>query len=269
MHLRRTAVTLALGLAVASNAAAIPSARRTPTGMALVGPGVYRPLYPASPAEKIVAVKAFFLDTRPVTNGAFLAFTRVQPEWRRDVIKRVFADTGYLSHWETADTLGPVRATTPVTNVSWFAAKAYCASKGARLPLEREWELAARASESSRDGSRSAAYTARILGFYSEPGGAPLSRDVGAGKPNFWGVYDMHGLVWEWIYDFGASLVATDSRERGAIDQSRFCGAAGADSQDPEDYAAFMRTAFRSSLEAPYTTARLGFRCARSVEGSR
>jgi formylglycine-generating enzyme required for sulfatase activity len=79
----------------------------------------------------------------------------------------------------------------------------------------------------------------------------------------------MHGLVWEWVYDYGASLVAADSREKEGADSNRFCGTAGANAQRPSDYAAFMRIAFRSSLEAAYTTTRLGFRCAADLQEPR
>jgi formylglycine-generating enzyme len=249
-----------------SVAVAAPRRPAAPAAMSRVGPGVYRPFYAASPAESTLPVQAFLLDRRLVTNAQFLAFVRSNPGWRRDHVKPVFADNAYLAHWETVDALGErVRPLTPVTHVSWFAAKAYCAARGARLPTEREWELAALASESAADGSRDPRWLARILSFYSEPASAPL-RDVGAGKPSFWGIHDMHGLVWEWVHDFGASLVAADSREKGQTEQNRFCGASGADSRNPSDYASFMRIAFRASLQASFTTARLGFRCASDVK---
>jgi formylglycine-generating enzyme required for sulfatase activity len=251
---------------MAGAGAAEPNPPKVPAGMAFVGAGTYRPLYPASPSEREVAVKAFFLDRKPVTNREFLAFVQKNPEWRRDRVKRLFADESYLAHWLTADALGKVaRPKAPVTHVSWFSARAYCAARGARLPNEREWELAALASETKPDASSDPDFVERILAFYAEPASSTL-RDVGRRKPNFWGIFDLHGLVWEWIDDYGASLVALDSREKGEVDRNLFCGASGADAQNPSDYAAFMRIAFRSSLEAPYTTARLGFRCAKDLE---
>jgi formylglycine-generating enzyme required for sulfatase activity len=257
---------LAVASALAGTALGAPSAPKPPAGMVSVGPGTYRPLYAASQAEREIQVKAFFLDVKPVTNGDFLAFVRSTPEWRRERVGRLFADEGYLTHWKTSDSLGSeLSPKSPVARVSWFAAKAYCASKQARLPTEREWELAALASESSADGSRDPAVIASILRFYSQPATSVSLRDVGTRRPNFWGVEDLHGLVWEWVHDFGASLVSSDSREKGEVDQNRFCGASGADARDPADYASFMRVAFRSSLAARYTTARLGFRCARDA----
>lgn len=47
---------------------------------------------------------------------------------------------------------------------------------------------------------------------------------------------------------------------------SRFCGAGAVTAADKNDYASFMRIAFRSSLKAGYTAGSLGFRCARDVE---
>lgn len=246
---------------------AAPRPPSPPPGMVLVGPGIYRPLYPVSPAEQSISVPRFFLDAKPVTNAAFLAFVEAHPEWRRDRVKPLFTDDGYLSSWASPTELGPrVRPKSPVTQVSWFVAKAYCAARSARLPTEREWELAALASEKAPDASKDPAFTGRIFAFYSSPATERPLRDVGLGKPNYYGVYDLHGLVWEWVYDFGASLVAVDSREKGDADNNRFCGATGANAQSPTDYAAFMRIAFRSSLEAAFTTSRLGFRCAADLK---
>jgi sulfatase modifying factor 1 len=259
------AVMLVSGTALAKSKTRAPASR--PAGMVLVGPGTYRPLYPAAPEESSVPVARFWLDVLPVTNAEFLEFVRAIPDWRRDRVKVIFADSGYLSHWAAPDVLGSaVRPLQPVTRVSWFAAKAYCAARGARLPTEREWELAALASETAADGSSDPAWRERILAWYSEPAHAANLADVGRRKPNFWGIRDLHGLTWEWVSDFGASLVSADSREKDGSDKTKFCGASAANARDPADYAAFMRIAFRSSLEAWYTTARLGFRCARSVE---
>lgn len=263
--------TTALALTTENASASLSNAARgiaPPRGMAVVGPGTYRPLYPAAKEERSISVDRFFLDVHAVTNSDFLDFVQARPEWRRDRIKRLFADDGYLSHWGTAETLGAVAGEgEPVTRVSWFAARAYCAFKGARLPSEREWELAALASERARDGSRDPAWRARILSWYSEPSRGTVLADADSGAPNYWGIRGLHGLVWEWVSDFNASLVSADSREKNGVDTARFCGGAGADARDPADYAAFMRVAFRSSLEARYTTSRLGFRCARNAEG--
>jgi len=152
----------------------------------------------------------------------------------------------------------------PVVRVSWFAASAYCEWKGKRLPTEREWELAASASDTARDATSDAAWKQRLLAWYEHPT-PPVLPDVAQGTPNFFGIHDLHGLVWEWVWDFSATLMAEDDREQGDAERSRFCGAGAALATNPRDYATFMRIAYRSSLEAAYTTPNLGFRCAQDL----
>jgi formylglycine-generating enzyme required for sulfatase activity len=129
------------------------------------------------------------------------------------------------------------------------------------LPTELEWEYAAAASESARDARRDPAFNARILGWYSKPSGELLA-NVGSGKPNAWGVYDLHGLVWEWVVDFNSTLVSSDSRSTRGTEKQTFCGAGASSARDVGDYAAFMRVALLSSLAGRDVTSTLGFRCA-------
>lgn len=164
-------------------------------------------------------VAAFALDVRPVTNAEFLAFVRREPAWRRDSVKRVHADPGYLSHWASPDALGSPasdnRPDQPVTRVSWYAAKAYCHARGRRLPSEVEWELAAAASETELDARADPAFQRRILAWYAQPASRLLGL-AGGGVANRYGVRDLHGLVWEWVYDFNNTMVTGDNRERGS-----------------------------------------------------
>ena len=75
----------------------------------------------------------------------------------------------------------------------------------------------------------------------------------------------MHGVVWEWVEDFGAMMVSGDNREQGDPDLMKFCGAGAMTMEQKENYAVLMRIAMLSSLKASYTTANLGFRCARDA----
>lgn len=223
-----------------------------------IGPAVYRPVFPPSPEETELPVAAFALDRVPVTNGEFLAFVRAHPEWRRDRVAAVRAEPGYLGHWAGPEDLGDVDPRAPVTRVSWFAARAYCEAAGGRLPTEAEWELAASASATEVDGRRDPAFAQRLLDWYATPTPDRLPR-VGRSEPNVWGVVDLHGLVWEWVEDFNATLFGGGRDPDGA---SRFCGAGAAGSTDPGDFAAFQRFALRSSLRGGFALANLGFRCA-------
>jgi formylglycine-generating enzyme required for sulfatase activity len=91
---------------------------------------------------------------------------------------------------------------------------------------------------------------------------------VGTNQANYWGVQDLHGLVWEWVLDFNSSMLATDPRRAGDRDRLAFCGGGAIGATDQADYPSFMRVAFRSSLRAEYTTHNLGFRCAADAGGA-
>jgi len=231
--------------------------------MRSVGPGVWRPLYPAE-GEEAVAVPAFQLDERTVTTREFAAFVRANPTWQRGAVGALFADEGYLTGWASPTEPGEALHAKPVTQVSWWAARAYCSSRDARLPTEAEWELAGMASATTADATGDPAHLATILAWYSRPGRDGLP-DAGSGPANVWGIRGLHTGVWEWVDDYASALVSVDNREDGAVDASRFCGAGAVSASIKEDYAAFMRIAFRSSLQAASTTANLGFRCARDA----
>jgi sulfatase modifying factor 1 len=210
-----------------------------------------------------VAVAPFELMAYPVTNAQFLAFVTTHPEWRRGSVAPLFAEARYLQHWSGPLSLGETaRAQQPVTQVSWFAAQAYCEAQGARLPTWSEWEYAAAADATRADARSDPAWRERILGWYSRSSREALA-EVAQGTPDVHGVHDLHGLVWEWVEDYAAMLVSSDNRDQGDPDLMKFCGAGALSTDDRENYAVLMRIAMLSALEAEDTTANLGFRCAR------
>ena len=222
--------------------------------------GTYRPLYDRGDGP--VRVAPFSLDRHPVTRGEFLAFVRADSAWRRDRVRPVFADGRYLESWP-----GPLDAgrgddlRRPVTHVSWFAARAYCAWRGRRLPSTDEWELAAAASATRRDASRDEVETQRLVSLYARPR-AQTPPPVGGTPANAYGVRDLHGLVWEWTRDFNGVMVSDDSRGTAARDTRLFCAGGVVGATNPRNYPAFLRYAFRAGLEARATIGSLGFRCA-------
>ncbi len=237
-----------------------------PPAMVRLPGGEWRPFFKLLPAPGSkarppvpppVKVRPFWLDVLPVTQEQYLAFVKANPRWRRAQAPRLLADGQYLSRWKgELELSSPESARAPATQVSWFAARAYCAWRGARLPTLAEWELAL--DDQGRDRQ---AVTRRILEWYQARSGTRPAA-VGAGPKNGYGVQDLVGLIWEWTLDFDASPITSDARGAAGLG-GLFCGAGGAQAVDPADEASFMRYAFRSSLRGSYTTRDLGFRCAR------
>ncbi len=233
--------------------------------MAKIPSGSYTPLYVEDASKRSVA--AFLIDIRPVTNSEFLLFVRENPKWRRSQVKRLFADGAYLKHWGADLDLGPDAdriADSPVTNVSWFAARAYLKSKGKRLPTEDEWEYVACADEIRPDATEDPAFTKRLLEWYSKPN-SRLLPSVEDATPNVYGVCALHGYTWEWVRDFNNAMVTGESRADSGVERGLYCAGGALGTADPHNYAAFMRYAFRSSLKGNYAVANLGFRGARSL----
>jgi len=252
---------MALSLAILSGADPDPTTA-VPDGMRRIPAGVYRPLLRLPDEPREVAVPAFLLDGAPVTNGEFLEFVRANPRWRRSQARRLMADPGYLGHWRgDLDPGATEMAVRPVVNVSWFAAKAYAAWMGRRLPTTAEWERAAATGLTREEGQEDAAHLRIVLRWYSSPAPAELPA-ARSGPPNLHGVHDLHGLVWEWTQDFNAALVTGDARGDPGMERQLFCGAGAQSALDRSDFPAFMRSGLRSSLKAAYTLPHLGFRCA-------
>jgi formylglycine-generating enzyme required for sulfatase activity len=270
MRSLRLATLILFAAASHASASVRPTARgdrpvkRSASSMVMLPAGHYRPLY-AAPGAHRVAVAAFALDREPVTTGEFLTFVERHPEWRRDRVRRVYADAGYLADWPTATDAGSrdVRRR-PGTQVSWFAARAYCASLGQRLPTVDEWEYAAAASERAADATGDAAFRARLLALY-----AGVGKRTGAdtrGFENTYGVRALHGVVWEWTLDFNSIVLDDDSRATGsgadARDRHLYCASAALGATDPSNYPAFLRHAVRAGLGPRSSTLAVGFRCA-------
>jgi formylglycine-generating enzyme required for sulfatase activity len=214
----------------------------------------YVPVF-KDPGEQNVSVGPLWVDETPVTNRDFLAFVRANPRFTRSKVPALYSDKAYLSHWTGDLSFAPAEADFPVTNVPWFIARKFCAFKGKRLPTIAEWEVFS--------DSQNPKLEAAILEWYAKPGST--LKKVGLSPANKFGIKDTHGLIWEWVDNFGEAIMSEDTRRADPL----FCGGGSLKAKDPKRYAAFMRFAFRSSLTAKYNSANLGFRCVKDDSGGK
>jgi formylglycine-generating enzyme required for sulfatase activity len=169
----------------------------------------------------------------------------------------------------------------PVENISWFEAVEFCerlskhSGRRYRLPTEAEWEYACRAGSTTpfhcgetittdlanyrgtdyQDPNWSGVYGRGTKGIYREQ-----TTPVDAFLPNAFGLYDLHGNVWEWCQDHwhhnyegaptdGSAWLSDDKN----ANRSLRGGSWG-------DFPRYCRSATRDDLTPDYRTYRLGFR---------
>ena len=228
--------------------------------------GSYRP-FVGKESDSLTFVNSFLMDETAVTNAEFLEFLKKNPQWTKSQVLRLFADSTYLHSWKSDyEFPADVSPQAPVTNVSWYAAKAYAQSVGKRLPTVDEWEYAARASEKLKDATENPEFTTKILKLYQQKYG--YKKPVKQHEANAWGIYDLYGTIWEWTEDFNSVMMTGESRKDNTVNETLFCAGASVTSSDLRNYAAFIRFAMRGSMKANYTVNNLGFRCVKDLPGN-
>jgi formylglycine-generating enzyme required for sulfatase activity len=221
---------------------------RVEQDMTHIPAGAYRLFFKREDGAKELPVRAFHVDASPISKAQFLEFVRGRPEWRKSQIKSLLAERNYLADW-IADLDPGTDSQAPVTFVSWFAARAYCAERGG-LPTVAEWERIAGAPRVAiiREESASDKF-------------APFRFAMGKVVSELQDLPLHFGDVWEWTEDFN-STPGFNAGEKPRSEKPLFCGD-GYRSNNAVDYGAFLRFSLRSSLKANYTLKNLGFRCAR------
>lgn len=231
--------------------------------MVKINKGTFVPLFGVG--KEKVTINTFLMDIYPVTNQEYLAFVIKNPKWQKSKVLKLFADNNYLRNWTDDFSFNAnIKSNSPVTGVSWFAAKEYCSCLGKRLPTTDEWEYVAMASTTKADARKDSMYNQQILYSYETP--KTYQNQVGLEKKNYWGVYNLHGLVWEWTLDFNSILISGESRKDVKTDRDLFCASGSVGATDLMNYAAFMRYAFRGSLKANFAVNNLGFRCVKDIK---
>jgi formylglycine-generating enzyme required for sulfatase activity len=154
----------------------------------------------------------------------------------------------------------------PVQHVKWYEAVEFCkklsraTGKRITLPTEAQWEYACRAGSKTRfsfgdDDSKLPDYA--WVSEHIEDSMDSMHR-VGQKLPNPWGLYDMHGNVWEWCADWFAESYANEGKTdpMGPASGSFRVLRGGSRAKDPRS----LRCAFRNGLPPDFSFGNVGFR---------
>ncbi|MEQ8969303.1 MAG: formylglycine-generating enzyme family protein [Coleofasciculus sp. C1-SOL-03] len=180
-----------------------------------------------------VKVSSFFMSKTPITQAQWrIIASRTDLKVNRDLDPEpaCFKDDPNpktLPNYQSSQTV-PTRWDRPVEQVSWYDAVEFCArlsqltGREYRLPSEAEWEYACRAvlpdASSISQSNQNPTYPPFHFGetltdqlanyrasstYADEPKGQDREQTtpVGSFPPNAFGLYDMHGNVWEWCLD--------------------------------------------------------------------
>ena len=246
------------------------------------------------PQHEVEITKPFYMGVYPVTKGQFAAFVK-DSGYQTEAEKNGGALGFQLAtaKWESKPEYNwrnpgfPQADDHPVVGVTWNDATAFCAwlskkeGKDYVLPTEGEWEYACRAGTTTRywcgDTDASLQGNANLADLslkqecpaveYAAPWNDknPFTSQVGAFKPNSWGLYDMAGNVWQWCSD-GYDKYA-DNRikdPQGATDAKERVLRGGS----WNDGYQLCQSAFRLHLVPTYRTSDLGFRVALRQTGA-
>jgi formylglycine-generating enzyme required for sulfatase activity len=130
-----------------------------------------------------------------------------------------------------------------------------------RLPTEAEWEYACRAGTATAYSFGDADSALGDYAWYGSNSGN-TTHPVGQKKPNAWGLYDMHGNVWEWCADwYGSYPTGAVTDPQGAASGTSRVLRGGSWFYNPSD----CRSANRNGLTPDFRIINLGLRVVVSV----
>jgi len=233
-----------------------PEMVRVPGGSFTMGSPASESGRGADENQRNVTVAAFAAGRTEVTRGQWAAFVR---------------DTGRADPQVTGNTYCTWRSpgyaqddNHPVACVNWDDARAYVAwlsqrtGQRYRLLTEAEWEYAARAGTT----------TAYSTGASISPSEARFSSSstasVGAFPANAFGLYDVHGNVWEWVQDCYENPYP-NAPTNGAAYETSSCSSRVLRGGSWDSFPEYLRSAFRVRVNPTLRDYYGGFRLARTV----
>ena len=205
--------------------------------------------------------------------GSAVAVTLTRPFWlgKTEVTQGQWEQVMGTKPWSGSG--GKSAADLPATNVNWTDATEFCkkltqrergtgklpANEEYRLPTEAEWEYACRAGTTTKYSFGDDESKLGDFAWFSGNSGNAAHK-VGTKQANPWGLYDMHGNIWEWCSDWYDGKLAGGADPAGPGGGSNRVHRGGSWRNGP----VYCRSANRSFFVPSHRIDCLGFRVARS-----
>ena len=235
-----------------------------PAGTFTMGDGAGRP----DETPHSVSVSEFYIDTYPVTQELYEKVMGFNPAQRKDPQNPV-ERTQWTDAVRFCNKCSERDGLTPCYDLQTLACN--FDADGYRLPTEAEWEYACRATGSHQycygDGDEQ---LPQFAWFKANSQGQP--HNVGQKAPNHWGLYDMHGNVWQWCNDWYSESYYTESaaeNPRGpSSGKMRVLRGGAWDSTADKCRSAYRHKEFPVYSDACFGTDSNGFRRVRAPSGT-
>lgn len=263
---------------------------RIPAGIFLMGSPEDEPGRHGDEKQHWVTLsKDFYMSKYPVTNAQYAAF--LNEKYAEGVLKYGTASNYIGSAYLTGNTNEPwVRNCNilnlkkwgvtrnsddgtwsavpgyedyPVIYVTWYGAKAFADHYGYSLPTEAQWEYACRAGSTTAYSYGNTA-DGKYMWYSGNIGSTTGTKKVGTKQPNPWGLYDMHGNVYEWCSDYWRAYANAPTEDVALVDPE-YIGNNSSSSRVLRggywsDNAQYCRSAYRRSESPGYVYHSIGFR---------
>ena len=227
-----------------------------------------------------VRLSQFYMDKYEVTVEQYAAFLNRLGSYERACEgvdcawpSELAGYTSYLIRQDLGD--GTVQyfpttgyASYPVNHVSWYGAKVYCESVGARLPTEAEWEYAARGTDGRIYpwGNTQPEPDGTLAIFQSESYDNLQPVDALPDGASPFGVFGMAGSLWEWTADWYKETWYEESNISNPTGpETGFARVIRGGAWPFNNQADRIRATNRSSLTPDFISSAVGFRCVRDT----
>jgi formylglycine-generating enzyme required for sulfatase activity len=243
------------------NRAVLPAMSRVGPGEFLMGSPPYeRGRDEVEDRHQVTLTRPFLISVTEITQAQWYEIMGTRPAWFEGSDRPV-EKVDWFDAVRFCNALSQAEGLTPAYRIGRGQVSWNRDADGYRLPTAAEWEYACRAGSTTRYAAGDDPGRLQTVGWF---GGSPGdgTRAVGRLEPNAWGLYDMHGNVWEWVWDWSGDYPPSFARDPAGPADGRSRVIRGGAFDSP---ASSCRSAKHNAADPELNAPIIGFRVARNA----